>query len=611
MKRQLILVISLLCIIFSFNLKAIDIDTATFSSLIKSKSPEQKIHSYIKWAYYNKLVLGNTFKSDSLAKEALLLAHLNENNDLICFTSVVYSEVCLPEHYPNALTYLNEAFEIATKLKNQPYLFITQIKSTSININNGQYKNARESIQKAVNFFDENKSKKAYYYLALGDLQSKDNEKINSFDNYSKAIFISKDIENDSLLIQSYLRMFEFYMLNNNTIKAKENLTLASEVITKTNQPDKYDSLLVKSNLIEVYIRENINDFALSLADELLKYCEKTGYLSIKDRVFGTIRKYYLSTNNYKEICDLYCTKYPKELERLKNTDLTVFYRVNALIFENNQKIDSAIYFLKLAEERILQTSNDAGISNFYKRLGQFFIRQHDQTKALNSFKSAYDYSLKSDYFPYIIESASILDSMYYAQGNYTDAYFYAKKKYLYTDSNITMMQNDKFLEIEIENIAKLKELEIEKEELEQNRKSNFQVMIIVFGILLSLIILVLISSYKIPSSIIKGFGYITFVMLFEFIILILDTKIHHWAHGQPLKILAVKIVLIAIILPLHHATEHKVVHYLLKNRLISQGGHSIRSSFQQFKIWVADIFKPDKEIVEPSKPSQEIIEKH
>jgi hypothetical protein len=135
--------------------------------------------------------------------------------------------------------------------------------------------------------------------------------------------------------------------------------------------------------------------------------------------------------------------------------------------------------------------------------------------------------------------------------------------------------------------------------------------MIIVFGILLSLIILVLISSYKIPSSIIKGFGYITFVMLFEFIILILDTKIHHWAHGQPLKILAVKIVLIAIILPLHHATEHKVVHYLLKNRLISQGGHSIRSSFQQFKIWVADIFKPDKEIVEPSKPSQEIIEKH
>lgn len=611
MKRQLILVITLLCIIFSFNLKAIDIDTATFSSLIKSNSPEQKINGYLKWAYYYKQVYGNTIKSDSIAKQALLLAHLNENNDLICFASVVYSEVCLPEHYTNALTYLNEAFEIATRQKNPAYLFLSQIRSTTININSGQYKNARESIQKAVNFFDENKSKKAFYYLALGDLQSKDNEKINSFENYSKAIFISKDIENDSLLIQSYLRMCDFYMLNNNTVKAKENLTLASEIVSNKTQADKYDSLFIKSNLIEVYIRENKNDFALSLADELLKYCEKTGYLSIKDRVFGTIRKYYLSTNNYKEICDLYCNKYPNELERLKNNDLTVYYRVNALIFENNHKIDSAIYFLKLAEERLLQTSNEAGISNFYKRQGQFFLRQHDQTKALSSFKSAYDYSIKSDYFPYIIESASILDSMYNAQGDYTQAYYYAKKKYLYTDSNSTLMQNDKFLEIEIENIAKLKDLEIEKEELEQNRKSNFQVMIIVFGILLSLIILVLISSYKIPSSIIKGFGYITFVMLFEFIILILDTKIHHWAHGQPIKILAVKIVLIAIILPLHHATEHKVVHYLLKNRLISQGGHSIRSSFQLFKNWVLDIFKPDKENDTPTKTSHEIIEKH
>jgi hypothetical protein len=45
------------------------------------------------------------------------------------------------------------------------------------------------------------------------------------------------------------------------------------------------------------------------------------------------------------------------------------------------------------------------------------------------------------------------------------------------------------------------------------------------------------------------------------------DKQIHHMTHGDPLQILLIKIVLIALLLPLHHWLEHKVIHYLMRHR--------------------------------------------
>jgi hypothetical protein len=67
---------------------------------------------------------------------------------------------------------------------------------------------------------------------------------------------------------------------------------------------------------------------------------------------------------------------------------------------------------------------------------------------------------------------------------------------------------------------------------------------------------------------------------LFEFIILIADTKIHDITHGEPWKVLAIKIGLIAILLPLHHKVEEKVIHYLTTQELLRLKGKGL------FGIW-------------------------
>ena len=55
----------------------------------------------------------------------------------------------------------------------------------------------------------------------------------------------------------------------------------------------------------------------------------------------------------------------------------------------------------------------------------------------------------------------------------------------------------------------------------------------------------------------------LTFIFLFEFIILLLDRTIQAWTHEEPWKVLLIKIVLAAGLVPLHHWLEHRVIYCL------------------------------------------------
>jgi hypothetical protein len=78
--------------------------------------------------------------------------------------------------------------------------------------------------------------------------------------------------------------------------------------------------------------------------------------------------------------------------------------------------------------------------------------------------------------------------------------------------------------------------------------------------------LLAALGRFKVKPWLIRSLGFLSFILLFEFIILIADQQIHHLTHGEPLPILLIKIVLIAALLPLHHYLEHKAIHYLLRH---------------------------------------------
>ncbi len=116
-------------------------------------------------------------------------------------------------------------------------------------------------------------------------------------------------------------------------------------------------------------------------------------------------------------------------------------------------------------------------------------------------------------------------------------------------------------LEIDAENKRKERAEVLAKEET--TKRHNWQYMGILVVILGLFTLLASFGIFKVSEKLIKILGFVAFILLFEFIILIADTWIHHATHGEPWKILAIKVVLIGLLLPLHHFLEHKAVHYI------------------------------------------------
>lgn len=78
----------------------------------------------------------------------------------------------------------------------------------------------------------------------------------------------------------------------------------------------------------------------------------------------------------------------------------------------------------------------------------------------------------------------------------------------------------------------------------------------------------------------IKMVGFFAFLMFFEFIFLICKKNLYAITHGEPWKDLLFMIGLAAILLPLHHWVEHKVLHILTTQNRLTTAGASLRKKF-------------------------------
>jgi len=130
------------------------------------------------------------------------------------------------------------------------------------------------------------------------------------------------------------------------------------------------------------------------------------------------------------------------------------------------------------------------------------------------------------------------------------------------------MLNNENIIKIELNTIFAHKELEREKEIEKTRRKHNMQYLIITLAIVFSIMTLVTLSFYNLPKWWLKSMSFMSFILLFEFIILIIDTKLHDWSHGNPYKILGAKVLIIPLLLPVHHWLEKKFVNLLLQGEV-------------------------------------------
>jgi hypothetical protein len=80
---------------------------------------------------------------------------------------------------------------------------------------------------------------------------------------------------------------------------------------------------------------------------------------------------------------------------------------------------------------------------------------------------------------------------------------------------------------------------------------------------------MILVGMFPVSRLVIRLVGFFAFICFFEFIIVMIDSYLHHATHGEPLKIWLAKIFIIALLLPLHHFLEHLAVKFLESQKLV------------------------------------------
>ncbi|HVF81120.1 MAG TPA: hypothetical protein VM884_04275, partial [Flavisolibacter sp.] len=249
------------------------------------------------------------------------------------------------------------------------------------------------------------------------------------------------------------------------------------------------------------------------------------------------------------------------------------------VIYTKLQKFDSAAYFFVKATPGFETNTTPASRVAFYSQYADLYSKSGDVPKAIEYYTKAKALADAMTNLEWQEAVAKELDSLYAKAGDYKQSRLYGNLYHTYKDSLQKLGEQKDLMQAELGDEQQRMERKRKEEIAALERKHTVQYTGISIAIAMVFVLLVAMGIFRVSENTIKVTGFFSFILLFEFIILIADAKIHHWTHGEPLPILGIKIILIAVLLPLHHWLEHTVVSYLASRRLIIPSGKTIWQS--------------------------------
>ena len=367
-----------------------------------------------------------------------------------------------------------------------------------------------------------------------------------------------------TLIIKSYFDLGDFYAGQDDYEKAKDFYALALEKSRQWQQPN----LIFRSlrDLGRTYFTQKNEPLGLAFENKALAYADSVRLPNLKIQAYIDLLNHYFNNADPNKGF-AFLKAHPELMDFIRKIGLE--YQINklfAVLEKDRNQYDSAYYYLRLAAPKEYGQSG-----NFGEKM-QFTYQIVELLQHQKKFENEKDALLLIDRFAdsaqnlYYKKNVSLdLDSVYEAMGDYKNAQHYLGKYIVYRDSLESLSKQKDLVNIEIENANhRATEQKLADEEATRTR-NNVEYLGITAAIASVFILLVLFGVFRISPAVIKALGFFAFIFLFEFIVLLLDQQIHEFTHGEPWKVLGVKILIISLLLPFHHWLEEKMLHYLTK----------------------------------------------
>lgn len=424
-----------------------------------------------------------------------------------------------------------------------------------------------------------NDSITARVHFEYGSVYLLKNEKILALKNYMTGIRLAEDEKNDMLLRVGYLKLSQFYGLIEDYDKAIDYQVKAMDRLAfiKVGQT-QYSKVQDLAAIGDLYIAKKNYELGMTYFERSLALGDSLKFEPIKAIAYRSIINGYLTANEPQKALD-YFNAHPQLKSFLETLNFGYFIDQSyGYIHAQIGNYDSAkYYYTKIAPF----FNNDANINNkfnYYYQLGLVYKKTGEQDKSIEFFLKAKELADRIGEMESMRKVSVELDSLYQAKGDYKQAFYFSTLHNKYKDSLDKLGKEKDLMQIEVADEQQRQD-RIAREKAEEKRKRhNVQYMLITIGITSLFVLMVMMGMFKVSAATIKMLGFFTFLMFFEFIFLIFKKNIYSITNGEPWKDLAFMILLAAILLPLHHWSEHKVIHYLTTHNRLTDTGRGLRN---------------------------------
>lgn len=552
------------------------------SQLSKAKTPEERVFILSKLTMT--LMNTNIPEADKYGEIMNREAEISRKRDLIVkallSNGLRYSVFTGNKNFlQKALEFYNQALEISKKnnLKKETAESLLSISAVYMSI---------PDLEKSMNYTTQANSivtqlkndsltvATEYSYGAIHQLRK---NKIEALKKYLIALRKAEEINNPILKRSCYTILSQFYSDIKEYDKAIDYATKSSEQLPLTKVENaEYTAVMDLYLLGDLYMKKKDFNMAMYYYDSSIKKADEINFQPLKMPGYRGILNQFLQSKQPEKALEYFN----------KRTELKTFVtnfgsghvidNSYAIIYKQLGRYDSAGYYFQKAAPGFENTSTASGKMSFYFAYADFYDKSGNSEKSIEYYNKALTLADQTKDLEWQQRIVKELDTIYAKKQNYERSRYYGNLYHNYKDSLQKLAQEKLMIETELED-EELRQKRIADEAAAAlERKHSVQYMAITIGIAVVFLLLVIMGAFKVSEATIKIMGFFAFIFLFEFIIMIADTKIHHYTHGEPLPLLLIKIVLIAILLPLHHWLEHKVVHYLASRRLILPDRKSI-----------------------------------
>lgn len=533
---------------------------------------------------YGKLMI--QIAEESRDRELMIKAY--KSNGVRCSYFAVQKE-----YVDRAIDFFNSALEIAKKEKIEKeiggiqlnlaamYLLVPD-KDKALN-----YTNQANSLISTI----ADDSLNVESHNTYGRVYLARNDKTLSLRHYLTALRIAEEMHTESkndksnkasLLRSCFVFLAEFYAKIDDYDKAIDYYTLAYQKLDEINEENSAYQKVIDINTIgSLYSAKKNYDLAIVYFKRSVEMADTLDFVTLKIPGYVSLLNQYLNIKQPQ-----------KALEYMSSTQgmalkgyLQRFGFAGAIdhaygvIYSDLNKYDSARYYFTKAIPFFENSSESASIE-FYKQLAGFYSKAGEKDKAIEYYQKVKEIGERLGLLKNVQIAAKQLDSIYTLNGNYKLANEYNEIYYLYKDSIETLNKEKELTQLEAADELQRQERIVKEREESKKRRNNIQYMAITIGIVLLFIALVVLGMFKVSSTTIKMIGFFAFLMFFEFIFLIFKKNIYSITKGEPWKDLLFMIGLAAVLLPLHHWLEHRVIKYLTSHNRLTSAGHHIKRKF-------------------------------